>query len=185
MSRCSSPLASSLPDYRGPQVLTHHELREHDRFDNSAQFWSGTYKTRLRIVGDTNPCRHQAEPPCAGHAPNVTIVQYALFTLGKCCCLMFYLASPVTPGSLQQCVPSLCCCWGLFCSTLSPVELQETSVDPVLRLLNSASGLLFTMPTLPPNSVLFAKVTNVYLPLGYSGFKHKLHTQNLLFGQSE
>lgn len=73
--------------------------------------WSGTYRT----VGDTNPCRHQAEPRCAGHAPNVTSVQFALFTLGTCCCLMFYLASPVTPGFLQQCVPGLHWCVGLFC----------------------------------------------------------------------
>lgn len=69
--------------------------------------------------------------------------------------------------------------------TLTPVKFQGTSVDPVPRFLDSASGLLFSTPAVPPNSVLFAKITNVYLPLGYSGFKHKLHTQNLLFTQSE
>lgn len=44
-------------------------------------------------MGDTNPCRCQAELQCAGHAPDVTNVQ---FTLGTCGCLIFYLASPVT-----------------------------------------------------------------------------------------
>lgn len=69
--------------------------------------------------------------------------------------------------------------------TLTPVELQETFVDPVPRLLDSASGLLFGMPAVPPDSVFSAKITNAYLPLAYTGFKHKLHTQDLLFGQSE
>lgn len=99
--------------------------------------WSRTYRIRHRIVGDTNACRHQAELQCAGHAPNVTNVQFALFTLGTCCCLMFYLACPVTPVSLQQCVPSLHWCLGLFCPSCTTWHL---------RLLNFRRLLLIQSP---------------------------------------
>lgn len=113
---------------------------------------------------------------------------YSLFTWRGCCCLMFYLASTVTPGSYQQFAPSLHSYLRLF--YLNCRSWCLSLMNFVRLLLIQSPGFwkvpldCYFLPSAPQNLVLSAKIANVYLPSGYRGFKHKVHTQKLRFNQS-